>query len=136
MKSQKMNKKFALNLAFFALCALMMESANALDLFDHIARISGKLPVVKVIVIYVAFIVGICVLVWGLMEMVKISKPENRGEATWTGILIKCCAGGALIGLTFFSDTMQQTLFNSTQSAPSNVSMFIEPMTLDVSKLG
>jgi len=141
MNFKTLSTKTALTLCLAMTCLLMMESANAaVDLFDNLSRISGKLPVVKVIIIYVVFLIGLGILAWAAIEAVKISKPENRGEATWTGILIKAVAGVVMMALTGFSDTMQMTIFNTTQSAPSNVSMVVEPprlaQKLDFSKFG
>lgn len=129
MKFHKsVSQKIAMAVAFLALSAVMAEPTYAADLFDRISVINSKLPVLKVAMIYVAFLLGIGALIWSGIEMMKISKPDQRGEATWSGILVKGVAGAILVGLTFFSDTMQSTLFGSSTQAPSNTSM-IAPET-------
>jgi hypothetical protein len=111
----------------FLMMALMTEQAHAAQsIFDQISTINSKLPVIKTLIIYVLFIVGIGAMGWGAMDMFKKSKRETAQDVTWMGILYKFVGGGILAGLTLFSDTMQMTIFNQTTSAPSNVSQ-LEP---------
>lgn len=121
-------RTFAVAAAFLVLGAVMTEPVYAADIFDRISVINGKLPVVKVGMIYIAFLLGLGALAWAGVEMMKISKPESRGEATWSGILVKGIAGAILVGLTFFSDTMQSTLFGTSTQAP-NTSMIAPEST-------
>jgi hypothetical protein len=102
------------------------ETANAADLFDRLQVIVGKAGIVKVLLIFVAFLIGIGGFIWGCIDMLKLSKPETRGEATWAGMGTKLVAGTLLIGLTSTSDIMSQTVFGSSTAQPSNTSMYIE----------
>lgn len=125
MKFFANGKKTISLLAVLAVGLLMTDIASAADIFDRLSAINSKLPVVKTTIIYVFFIGGLVALGAGVWDMIKLAKPENRGEIKWSMVLIKCVAGVLLIGLTLSSDTMQQTIFGTTTSAPSNVSMLV-----------
>jgi hypothetical protein len=127
MLKMKSTKMMAMLVALVLLSGVIMPApANAADLFDRIAAITSKGGVIKVALIYIAFLVGIGGLLWGGLEMLKLSKPENRGEATWAGVGVKMIAGVVLIGLTATSDTMSETIFGTRPGQPTNTSMYID----------
>lgn len=97
--------------------------AHAADWFDRISAITGKLPVVQTFIVFVALIIGLGALLMAGSEMIKISKPDQRGEATWKGILIKGVAGAILMSLSVTSDTFRETVFGRSSSTTINVTM-------------
>lgn len=124
-KSARYFKSFAPTLAILGIGMMLSGPASAADFFDRLQAITGKLGTVKVFAIYIAFLIGIIALIWMSTDMLKLSKPDQRNEATWTGVLIKGVAGGLLVALTFTSDTMQQTLFGTSNGSSVNTSMMI-----------
>lgn len=116
-------------LPFVAVLAIGMAftvDAQAADFFDRLQAVTQKLPIVKVALVYLAFLAGLIACIWAAWDMVKLSRPDNRGEAKWSGVLILFLAGAAMVGLSSTSDIMQQTLFGSGNSVSSpNTSMII-----------
>lgn len=119
------------SLAMTAVLAVSMagfaEPAMAADIFDRFAYFTSRMGILKTFFIWLAFVFGWAFLIAGGIEMYKMSKPDQRGEATWKGVGVKFIAGAILVYLTMTNDVISETLFGGgTGGAGSpNMSMLV-----------
>lgn len=116
----KSSKKFSkLLLPALALSLMVASPAHADDLFSRLKAITSNMVTIKDFAIYAFFLIGLCAIGWGGMEMIKKSKSRGGEDIQWSHIGLKFFAGCVLVGLTVTTDTISSTIFGTSTSSAS-----------------
>lgn len=116
----KFSKKIStVLLPALALSLMVSSPAHADDVFARLKAITSNMPAIKDAAIYVFFLIGLCGIGWGGMEMLKKSKGRGAEDISWGSIGLKFFAGCLLVGLTVTTDTMSSTVLGTSTSSAS-----------------
>lgn len=122
MNMLKLNRTTLMLVSFVVLSLGFSEAAMADDIFDRVAAITGKMPIIKNFLIWAFFLGGIYAVGSGGYAMWEKSKPDSRSETKWSHIGIRFVAGVVLVMVTTSTDLVSNTLFNksATTSSPNS----------------